>query len=187
MPKDFSKEFSEAVRAVLAGQDLAAESALRRVIGGLIKDRPKQKNLPLALQLEVFRRDRFTCRFCGRKTVFLPVMLLLSMKFPYSLAYRQENDQEECHLSFMRDSPSCDFLQPPAKGGKKEKANLLTVCYTCHQARENFIGADGQWVVQSGKAEPWDGLLSQYDPLLNKLKASANPYFFEWLKAIKES
>jgi 5-methylcytosine-specific restriction endonuclease McrA len=178
--KNYTKEFSEAVRAVLSGQDLLAESALRRVEGALVKDKPRQKNLPLDLQLKVFTRDDFTCRFCGKPTIFLPIMLLLSFKFPLSLAYRER----ECHLTFMRDTPSCDYLNSLEDGGERTEDNLLTVCYSCHQARENFFTDTARWIPKPLVKTGWDGLVSHYQDLCFILKTGGQEYFFDWLKAV---
>jgi len=77
---DFSVAYANVVNSLLTGnRDVAAQT-----LGAVpnwqapAESRYIPRNVPTPLQVTVFRRDHFTCRYCGRRAVLPPVLRLLS-------------------------------------------------------------------------------------------------------------
>jgi len=71
---------STVVDALLAGsQEEAGKAASQLAVQG--PGRTRRQSVSLTTQLAVFRRDRFTCRYCGQRTLFLPTVKVLSEVF----------------------------------------------------------------------------------------------------------
>ena len=104
-----------------------AEAQLRKVLAWEAPEHPgSSRSVSGALQVRIFRRDSFTCRYCGRQTIFLPVLRLLAMSFGHIFPYHPSWKMISCHMGFWRDSASCDHKVPIARLGSSEEENLVT-------------------------------------------------------------
>ena len=83
---DYPAQPATVLAAFQAGGTAAAAEALPP-IAYRPEPIPPRRSLPPAAEIRVFRRDRWTCRYCGRRTVFLPVMALLGQRFPDQCPY----------------------------------------------------------------------------------------------------
>ena len=87
--RDFAGAYREVVGLLLDRRG-EARSRLAEVPGRPETfSRARGRGVPRHVQLAVFRRDGFCCRYCGRKVVLPPVLRLLSIPFaevfPYHL------------------------------------------------------------------------------------------------------
>jgi len=143
----------------------------------------------MSLQLKVFRRDRFTCRYCGRCAVFPPILRLLSITLSHVFQYHPHGKMSQCHLAFWRDLASCDHLVPVARFGKSDEQNLVTACYMCNSIKQSWTVAELGWELQAiPQDDSWNGLSDKFPALMEfcgtRFAAARIPYFRNWLRAL---
>jgi HNH endonuclease len=192
--KEFSVSYKNAVQAILAGRD---DDALRELES--VEDWQQSptigrsaRNVPYQLQMAVFRRDKFLCRYCCRRTVIPPVLRLLAVAFDQVFPYHPHGLMTACHLGFWRDIASCDHLVPVARLGSSTADNLVTACYMCNSIKQNWLIEELRWELRP--IEPnadWDGLSASLHELLriyeDRHEGARIPYFRDWLKAVQTS
>jgi len=110
----------------------------------------------------VFARDRFTCRYaqCGRKTIALPALKLLSRVFPDLLPYHPNWKPLEDHALYWTSSTSMEHEISFPSGGTSAIENLLTTCYQCNDVKKHLPLELLGWTVAPVSAIAWDGLMS---------------------------
>src|SRR5207302_10304834 len=86
-------------------------------------------------QLQVFKRDGFTCRYCSKRVLFVPVLRVLSILYPRALPYHTNWRWTECHPVYWTHAASCDHILPVARGGSSRLENLATACYMCNSIK----------------------------------------------------
>lgn len=64
------------------------------------------------IRFEIFKRDNFTCQYCGRNV---------------------KKDKIKIH---------CDHIIPRSKGGKNNKKNLITSCEECNLGKSDVLLED---------------------------------------------
>jgi hypothetical protein len=106
----------------------------------------------------VFRDDRWTCRFCGRRTVDPRVLRQLSVALPDAFPYHPNWKFGASHLLFWTHSTSLEHLVPLARGGADSRENFVTTCYACNDARSDFTLEELGWVLLPRTHDEWDGL-----------------------------
>lgn len=189
---------SEAVQALLLGDRERAEATL----AGIVVARPgldtsaltaqkatpgsKRTSVPAAAQMAVYRRDNFTCRYCGRQTLFTPVVRLLSAMCPSVLPYHPHWKRSECHDIYWVYTVSLEHVIPVAAGGSNEPDNIATACYSCNDRKNSWSAEQLGWKLRAPVAGGWDGLSSSYPALygayIQGRAASAEGYFRQWLR-----
>lgn len=190
---DFSEVYARVASAMLDDRTVDAASDLRAVPGWQAPVDPARssRGIPCAVQLEVFRRDSFTCRYCARRTILVPVLRLLAMPFSDIFPYHLHGKMTACHLGFWRDVASCDHKVPIARLGSSEPSNLVTACYMCNSVKQNWLIEELGWELLSSTSSAWDGLSSCYPSLLRKLQpewpGARERYFRDWLRAVEAS
>ena len=128
-----------------------------------------RKSLPKKLQLQVWKRDGWTCRYCSSPVFFAPTLKLLEGKSP-GHGYWHSNGKTGKMLGlFQMGWASVDHIIPVAKGGNDDLDNLVTACWKCNlNYKDKSVG--------EGKSEPtadnkkvkdvnWDGFSSLYPKL----------------------
>jgi 5-methylcytosine-specific restriction endonuclease McrA len=149
------------------------------------------------LQVRIFRRDHWLCRWCNKPVIFAPAMRLLDREvrksgFAGPLAYYHKNATREGAPLLDELWAVLDHVEAFSTGGLNSEENLATACNKCN-GRKSSAPLD-EW-GQRAKRKPikgkygepryWDGLstlfavLAQNDPV--GLKASER----DWLKALK--
>ncbi len=191
----------EAVQATLAGRRVEAEKALT----GIVVSRPsldtstllrqpaeahlaKRKSVSPATQLLIYRRDNFTCRYCGRQTLFTPLVRLLSSLYPATFPYHKNWKLGACHLLYWTHTVSLEHVIPVAAGGTNEPNNLVTTCYWCNDWKTHWTLEQLGWTLHPSTTTSWDGLSQHYSALYEMSRqvrgTTAEPYFGQWLRAL---
>jgi hypothetical protein len=170
----------ETVRAVLMGQNQTAQHQLLRLSTSLNKGAPDTGRVPLKLRWRIFKRDHFVCRYCGRRTIFMPVLVALSFKFPEEFPFAGQNQNAQCHAVFWTEIAVVDS----GTGAKATEQNAVTACYSCYTAKRKFPDPS-RWQPKPPTAVEWDGLSGNLYDLCVVTRTGAMPYFFEWLKIIR--
>jgi len=123
---------------------------------------PRKSSVPLKTRLEVFRRDNYTCRYCGKKTVFLGVLRLLSSLLPNEFPYHDRWRMSKSHPAYWNITASIDHVFPVARGGDNDFNNLATTCYKCNSIKSSWSVEELGWTLQPPSCEKWDGLTSLF-------------------------
>lgn len=159
----------------------------------------KRTALSKEMQLRVFRRDRWMCRWCGRPVIFPPVMRMLDRMvrldgYSGPLAYHD--------LRWRRDrAPLLDHLgavvdhhEAFARGGAHDDTNFVTSCNKCN-ARKNaaevadFKARSPLRPVKGKYGEPmdWDGMSAVFTALASTNSDDLSDSERAWLVALQEA
>jgi 5-methylcytosine-specific restriction endonuclease McrA len=155
------------------------------------------RNAPHLVQVQVFRRDRWLCRWCGCPVVFAPVMRyfadLVQQEGPsgtpsyYNLNWRRRDAPLLDHMGAV-----IDHVEAHSGGGASVISNLATACNKCN-ARKSSSSAEvfskrRPLVPVKGKyGDPteWDGLSSLFMILASKNPKIMTSSEQSWLRALK--
>lgn len=81
------------------------------------------KSPPAARKRKVWKRDKWTCRYCGVRVEPLPAEARYHRPHPARLA-------------------TVDHVIPKSRGGSHRKANLVTACRACNQAKADVLSRE---------------------------------------------
>jgi 5-methylcytosine-specific restriction endonuclease McrA len=132
-------------------------------------------------QLQVFKRDNWTCKYCGDSVFFGPTLKLLEEISPGQGYYHPRGKSGEMLKLFRTKLASVDHINPVSKGGQNDIANYATACWDCNVSLndkvENKPSPDK--INQDNIESNWDGLVSLYPKLTKKNNS--------WVKLIRDS
>ncbi len=180
----YADRYVSVVNLVLEDRVSEARRILRSIPGAVDFNCTSAREIPLKRQITVFRRDHFTCRYCGRRAVFRPVLRVLATLFPSELPWHPHGKMTDCHVAFWRDYASCDHLVPAARGGTSAVRNLVTACYMCNSIKQNWLIEELRWTLLPIRDREWDGLCSLYPRLIPLLPKQRGGYYERWLRAL---
>jgi 5-methylcytosine-specific restriction endonuclease McrA len=128
---------------------------------------PKRPGLSRAFQGKVYRRDRFTCRYCGGKLIPTPIMELLGEIYPDAFPFHPNWKGGETHPAIISRSPVVDHVRPGSSGGAwRDLGNLVTACWPCNGRKADFTLEQLRWGIRDVPIdEDWDGLTGRYPAL----------------------
>jgi 5-methylcytosine-specific restriction endonuclease McrA len=132
-------------------------------------------------QLEIWVRDKWTCRYCGKCVIFAPTFKLLDELSPLHGYYDSHGNESKMNSLFARSWASIDHVIPHSKGGSDTNDNFVTACWRCNNIINDKTKLQGKPSVRPIDKEPnlnWDGLSSVYLKLSKKKDA--------WTKLIEE-
>lgn len=150
------------------------------------------------LQLRVFRRDRWVCRWCNRPVIFAPVMKFLESEVHRSghkerLSYHHAHWTREGAPLLDELGAVIDHVDPFSTGGASTEKNLATACNKCN-GRKSAAPMD-EWSKRPqrqpikgkyGEPQYWDGLSSVFMILAQRDPAALTVSEKDWLKALAE-
>lgn len=131
------------------------------------------RRISRSLQVEVFFRECWLCRYCKRPVIFAPAMKYLQKELdcadPEGLAYwRYAYDRNGAPL-LDELAAVIDHVKPFSGGGPGELDNLATACNKCNTRKNNSNAQE--WAaknpikpIKSRHGEPtaWDGFASVF-------------------------
>ena len=134
-------------------------------------------SIPKRLQLTVFYRDCWHCRYCMQPVFFNPALKLLNNLSPGHSYYHPNGKAGESLELFQWRFASADHFNPVALGGENTEHNLVTSCFRCNLEKRD--GDPGNYALKGVSSEVehlnWDGFASIYlklpgaDPVWAKL------------------
>jgi hypothetical protein len=107
----------QAVVAALATGNAATARTHMDAIAFHRQDAALRTPPPPQALAEIYDRDRYQCRYCGRKTVLIEVMRLLSELFPEQFPYHRNWKTSETHQAYWSVSATHDHVVPLSRGG----------------------------------------------------------------------
>jgi 5-methylcytosine-specific restriction endonuclease McrA len=158
--------------------------------------KPSRKQIPRELQISVFRRDRWLCRWCKKPVIFAPAMKYLQHDLANSgyrdLAYwRPAFDR--CGAPLLDElAAAIDHVKPFSLGGTNDLDNLATACNKCNTKKNNADAS--KWghdhpvkPIRSKFGEPkgWDGFSSLFLLLVERYPGIRVPTETDWLEALR--
>jgi 5-methylcytosine-specific restriction endonuclease McrA len=130
-----------------------------------------------------FRRDHFTCRYCGACVVPVALMSLLSDLYPEQIPFA--HTYKDVHPMYWTRGAEADHIEPGSRGGDWEAlANHATACVRCNTAKSDNRLADIGWVLLDSSSSEWDGLTHWYRPLWERAGAPNPRYHRRWFQAL---
>lgn len=148
----------------------------------------KRPPMPRPLLVMVYRRDGWTCRYCGQPTIFYPVMPLLGRIFPEQFPYHPNWKAGQTHPAVAALSSTVDHVVPGAAGGEwLAETNLVTACWPCNARKADLTLEQLGWQLRPAQDTRWDGLAGSYRQLweiAGKPTSDAHP---SWLRALSET
>ena len=152
--------------------------------------RATRKAVSQTTQLEVFRRDSFTCRYCSQRTLFLPTVRVLSEAFPECLPVDPGWKLDHTHPVYWTLIASADHVVPAIRGGASSEDNLVTSCWRCNDIKRAWSLQELRWTLLEPPQESgWDGLSGAYPQLCTATKNAVDEplsevsYHRGWLRA----
>ena len=142
---------------------------------------PRRKNISKEIQLIVWRRDHWTCRYCNEPVFFNPTFKLFDKISPNHGYYHPHGKSDARHQFIEKRMATVDHIIPLSRGGSDTIDNYVTACWECNlKYREKTF--------DEGKPKPlpinkkaaklnWDGFSSLY------LKLNKNKD--EWTKLLQ--
>ena len=155
-----------------------------------------RKSLPKRIQVRVFNRDHWLCRWCKRPVIFHPAMKYLQLHLHTAgykdLAYwRYAYDRHGAPL--LDDLAAVlDHVKAFSTGGPCDEENLVTACNKCNTRKNNSNAAEWERnhpvrAVKGKYGEPvgWDGFSSLFLFLADEYASSLTESEKAWVKALK--
>jgi 5-methylcytosine-specific restriction endonuclease McrA len=137
------------------------------------------------LMIRVFRRDCWTCRYCGRPTIFYPVMPLLGVIFPEHFPYHSNWKAGQTHPAVVACTAVVDHVIPGALGGGwLEESNLVTACWPCNARKGDLTLEQLGWSLRTADESSWDGLSGFYRRLWEIAGKPTDEAHPQWLRAL---
>jgi hypothetical protein len=148
------------------------------------------------LQLTVFRRDRWICRWCNRPVVFAPAMRLLEREVRQAginqpLAYYHAHGTRDGAPLLDELWAVIDHVEAFSRRGASTEENLATACNKCNGRKSaapmsEFSKRPQRKPVKGKYGEPqhWDGLSSVFIVLARRDPDGLTVSEKGWLKAL---
>jgi|ETNmetMinimDraft_13_1059891.scaffolds.fasta_scaffold55054_1 5-methylcytosine-specific restriction endonuclease McrA len=118
---------------------------------------------------EVFKRDNYTCQYCG--TGVIPKELLLAFSKVVGVSnFRPTGTNSERHGAILAFRANADHVDPYTLGGQTNPDNLVACCWSCNYGKSSYT------LRELGLNDPrnnllklnnWGGLVSLMSGLKN--------------------
>jgi len=198
MPEDPVPDLVEAaVRSLIAGDDKRALAALELIDQGALGQAwssaraagtrraavlprtqpPVDVTEPSADAITVFLEECFKCAYCGKKTIYPPVLRELSRAFPTQFLYNKNyrNPPYDSHWVYSTHAASLDHILPKSRvEHPNRRSNLATACWQCNLLKRNRTPEERGLVLTRGSGPcSWDGLYGLYQQLTSAVRRVA--------------
>ncbi len=149
-----------------------------------------------AIQVQVFRRDRWLCRWCGCPVIFAPMLRYLAEfakqeGLTSPLAYYNRNWRRRDAPLLDHFGAVIDHVEAHSGGGSSAISNLATACNKCNgrksaSSAEDFSKRRPRIPVKGKYGDPldWDGLSNLFMVLAAKSPGASTATERAWLSAL---
>lgn len=144
---------------LIAGSMSVEIHRFRAIVNAPCVEKVKSRMPPYKVELSIYERDGWHCRFCNIPVVSKDARKTLNKIFPDVARWGRKNNDKHRGLSILESS--LDHLIPHNRGGDNSPRNLVTACGPCQFGR-------GGWTIEEvGISDPlarnpiidsWDGL-----------------------------
>jgi hypothetical protein len=141
----------------------------------------KRASFSKARAAATYARDHFHCRYCGRETMPLPFVELLSDLYPEELPYGWYR-RGETHPVYWTRVCEADHHVAGAEGGSwTDPENHATACVWCNTRKRTQAG----WQLLGVPDSRWDGLTRYYRPVWERAGRPRAPHHGSWLRVFE--
>jgi 5-methylcytosine-specific restriction endonuclease McrA len=161
-------------------------AALLAAVAQTREERPRRPTVKTRAAVAIFRRDSWTCRYCGVQTIAPPVLRFLGEAFPKEFPYHPNWKAGETHDAWLLISTSLGHLIPGARGGDwHTPENLVTNCWACNSAKADLLLDELGWnlLSEDDVRSDWDGLTGAVNALWVQA-GSPESIFKNWRQAL---
>ena len=158
----------------------------------------KRRSPSKAMQIAIFRRDGWLCRWCRKPVIFAPVMKFVERELRQSshagdLAYYHAHWTRQGAPLLDELGAVIDHVKAFSAGGPDNIENLVTACNKCNGQKSSATSA--KWgerrprkFVKGKYGEPvhWDGLSNLFVLLARRDSTGLSVPEQQWLTAITE-
>jgi len=121
------------------------------------RSRPKRPGAEI--EREVFASDGWRCRWCSTPVIARRALRRMHLVFP--VAFPRDATDRGRHGLILAASASLDHVLPLSRGGTNDRENLVTACWPCQFARNDWkleeLGlADPR--ERAPRPDDWDGV-----------------------------
>ena len=156
----------------------------------------RRKILTKTVQISIFRRDGWMCRWCKKPVIFAPVMKLISLEvnisgFRGDLAYHHAHWTRQQSPLLDKLGAVLDHVRAFSTGGLDSIENLVTACNKCNGQKSVAPVADFEKrprkFVNGKYGEPlhWEGLSELFVALCRRFPSELSISDKQWLAAIQ--
>lgn len=130
--------------------------------------------VPKDVQVRVYFRDGWLCRYCHRPVVFAPALktlakLVADAEYPRAVAYYNLNYRSDLAPLLDYQAATIDHVEPWSKDGEHGEGNYVTACNKCNMKKSNrspkaFADEECGKPVKGkyGPPKDWDGFVSVF-------------------------
>jgi 5-methylcytosine-specific restriction endonuclease McrA len=157
----------------------------------------RRVQLPKSTQIQIFQRDGWLCRWCGKPVIFAPSMKYLELELRSSgitspLAYYHAHWTRATAPLLDELGAVLDHIDAFARKGPCHPDNLVTACAKCNGRKgaitqETWAKRDIRKSIKGRYGEPqaWDGLSSLFVMLATRDVTALTAGERSWLKALE--
>jgi len=143
----------------------------------------KRRTIPKKMQIIVWKRDHWTCRYCNEPVFFNPIFKLFEEMSP-GHGYYHPHGKAAVRVQFIeKRMASVDHIVPHKKGGSDSIDNFVTACWDCnlkYRERTREEGKPDPLPINEEAAKlNWDGFSSLYIQFNRKRD--------QWIKLLESS
>jgi len=156
-----------------------------------------RKNRAKALDLRIYQRDCWLCRWCGDPVIFAPARRLQQLFLRRSgwtepLAYYHANWRWDISPALTLKGASIDHKTAVELGGTDDEDNLVTACWECNLGKNNKQMLE--WEKRHkrnpvkgkyGDPKHWRGETEWFVVLAKQFPSELSPGDREWLRLIE--
>ena len=153
--------------AMIAGSVSVEIHRFREIPNAPRVEKTKSRMPPHNVEMSIYERDGWHCRFCNVPVVSKDVRKRLNKLFPDVARWGRKNIEKHRGLSILESS--LDHLIPHNRGGGNSPENLVTACGPCQFGR-------GGWTIDEvGISDPFtrDPIVDEWDGLRRLLRCDA--------------
>jgi hypothetical protein len=183
---EYTERFSALAKSIAAG-DTCESSRLVELIANPGASNPTSRPSPsIRRWAAVFARDCYTCRYCGQRTIALPILRVVSTIFPALFRFHPNWKASETDAAYLILSTSADHVVPITRGGPDSPNNLVTACWRCNEMKGNRLLSELRgWALLPVPSSSWRGLTEYLQPMIEQARLQKDMYLRRWLDAIR--
>jgi len=130
----------------------------------------ERKNISPKIQLEVWNRDNWHCRYCGKPIFYAPALKLLDKLNPKHEYFHPNGKAGEILPLFQWSWASIDHVKPFSKGGEDSTDNYVSACWKCNLKYGEKPVGEGKPTPKEIVESDWDGFYGLYREIQRNLR-----------------
>lgn len=182
--QEYPAVIERTIRALIEN-GVEAGAGVLAPIAGQREELRRRPALSRRLLGEVYRRDRYECRYCGQRLIPASIMELVATIYPEAFPFHPNWKGGQTHPAFIACSPIVDHVVPGSLGG--DWRNLVTSCWPCNSRKADFTLEQLGWSLRPVPEIGWDGLVGLYRELWRVAGQPKLRFHADWMAALGAS